>query len=134
MSKLTLIEGIGEAFELKLKAEGITSVEKLLEGAKTKHKRTKLEEATGISEKLILKFANHADLFRIKGIGGEYAELLEAAGVDTIPELSKRKAVNLLQKMLEVNDAKKLVRRPPTEAQVEDWVAQAGKLERALEY
>ncbi|QSX08405.1 DUF4332 domain-containing protein [Alkalibacter rhizosphaerae] len=134
MSKLTMIEGIGETLEGKLKEQGISSVEKLLEGCKTKSKRTKLAEATGISEKLILKFANHADLFRIKGIGGEYAELLEAAGVDTVPELARRKGENLLQKMLEVNEVKKLVRRPPTQVQVEEWIQQAAGLERALEY
>lgn len=134
MSKLTTIEGIGETFEGKLKEQGIGSVEQLLEACKTKNKRTKLAEATSISEKLILKFANHADLFRIKGIGGEYAELLEAAGVDTVPELARRKAENLLQKILEVNEEKKLVRRPPTQTQVEEWIQQAAGLERALEY
>lgn len=134
MSKLTTIEGIGETFEGKLKEQGIGSVEQLLEVCKTKNKRTKLAEATGISEKLILKFANHADLFRIKGIGGEYAELLESAGVDTVPELARRKAENLLQKMLEVNEEKKLVRRPPNQAMVEEWIKQAAGLDRALEY
>lgn len=134
MSKLTTIEGIGEAFEGKLKEQGIGSVEQLLEACKTKNKRTKLAEVTGISEKLILKFANHADLFRIKGIGGEYAELLEAAGVDTVPELARRKAENLIQKMQEVNEEKKLVRRPPNQSMVEEWIQQAASLERALEY
>ncbi|MBF7096847.1 DUF4332 domain-containing protein [Alkalibacter mobilis] len=134
MSKLTLIEGIGESYELKLKEIGITSVEKLLEAAKTKKGRLKLAEESQISEKLILKFANHADLCRIKGIGGEYAELLEASGVDTVPELSKRKPENLCQKMIEVNETKKLVRRLPTEKQVSDWVEVAKTLDRILEY
>nr|WP_225877795.1 DUF4332 domain-containing protein [Alkalibacter mobilis] len=129
-----MIEGIGESYELKLKEIGITSVEKLLEAAKTKKGRLKLAEESQISEKLILKFANHADLCRIKGIGGEYAELLEASGVDTVPELSKRKPENLCQKMIEVNETKKLVRRLPTEKQVSDWVEVAKTLDRILEY
>ncbi|MDD3673594.1 MAG: DUF4332 domain-containing protein, partial [Synergistaceae bacterium] len=71
---------------------------------------------------------------RIKGVGSEYAELLEAAGVDTVPELAKRKTDNLVAKMAEVNEAKKLVRRVPTTRQVEDWIGQAGKLPRVIQY
>jgi len=96
--------------------------------------RDGLAEKSGIGEKMILKWANHADLYRIKGIGGEYAELLEAAGVDTVPELAQRKPENLIAKMIEVNETKKLVRKLPTKDQVADWVKQAGKLPRALEY
>lgn len=93
-----------------------------------------LAKKTGITEKLILKWANHADLIRIKGIGGEYSELLEAAGVDTVPELAKRKPENLYAKMVEVNEAKKLVRKLPTQMQVEDWIKQAANLPRVLKY
>jgi predicted flap endonuclease-1-like 5' DNA nuclease len=96
--------------------------------------RTELAEKSEISEKLILKWANHADLIRIKGIGGEYAELFEAAGVDTVPELATRKAENLFKKMQEINEAKSLVRKLPTEAQVEDWITQAKTLPRVLQY
>lgn len=134
MSKLSMIEGIGEAYEAKLKEAGVASVEELLETCASKKGRTSLAEKTGISEKLILKWANHADLARIKGIGGEYAELLEAAGVDTVPELAQRKAENLWAKMVEINEAKKLVRKLPTQSQVEDWVKQAGALPRAIQY
>ena len=134
MSSLSTIEGIGEVYEKKLKETGVSSLEELLETCATKAGRDKLAEATGISEKLILKWANHADLARIKGIGGEYAELLEASGVDTVPELAKRKPENLFAKMNEVNEEKKLVRRVPTLKQVEDWVDQAGKLPRVLQY
>ena len=134
MSKLSIIEGVGEAYEVKLKAAGVTSVEALLKVCGTKKGRDELAGKTGISDKLILKWANHADLIRIKGIGGEYAELLEAAGVDTVPELAKRKADNLYIKLQEVNTAKKLVRKMPTAAQVADWAQQAGKLPRALTY
>jgi predicted flap endonuclease-1-like 5' DNA nuclease len=134
MSKLSVIEGIGESYEMKLKEAGITSVEGLLGACSSKKDRVNLALKTGITEKLILKWANHADLIRIKGIGGEYAELLEAAGVDTVPELSKRKPDNLLAKMVEVNEAKKLVRKMPVEKQVEGWIQQAAKLPRALQY
>ena len=132
--KLTMIEGIGESYEQKLKEAEIISVEKLLESCSSKKSRGKLAEKSGITEKLILKWANYADLFRIKGVGGEYAELLEAAGVDTVPELAKRKADNLAAKMAEVNSAKKLVRRIPNVKQVESWIEQAGKLQRIIQY
>lgn len=134
MAKLTVIEGIGEAYEVKLKEAGIGSIEKLLAACTTKKGRKDLAEKAEVSEKLILKWANHADLIRIKGIGGEYAELLEAAGVDTVPELSNRRADNLTAKMAEVNAKKKLVRKLPTEKMVKDWIDQAGKLERVLNY
>ena len=134
MAKLSTIEGIGKKYEETLRAHGIKSVEKLLQTCSTKKGRTELAEATGISEKLILTWTNHADLFRIKGVAGQYAELLEAAGVDTVPELAKRKTDNLVAKMAEVNEAKKLVRRVPTARQVGDWIEQAGKLPRVIEY
>jgi len=134
MSKLSMIEGIGDSYEAKLKEVGIRSVEGLLKACATKKGRDALAEKSGIGEKMILKWANHADLFRIKGVGGEYAELLEAAGVDTVPELAQRKPENLMAKMIEVNETKKLVRKLPTKDQVGNWVKQAGELPRALEY
>ena len=134
MAKLGTIEGIGESYEMKLKEAGVTSVEGLLGACSSKKGRVDLAVKTGITEKLILKWANHADLIRIKGVGGEYAELLEAAGVDTVPELSKRKPDNLLAKMAEVNEAKRLVRKMPVKKQVEVWIQQAAKLPRALQY
>ena len=81
-----------------------------------------------------MKWANRADLDRISGVGSEYADLLEAAGVDTVPELAQRKPENLHKKMVEVNEEKKLVRKMPTLKQVEGWVDQAGKLPRVLNY
>lgn len=134
MAKLSIIEGIGEVYEAKLNEVGVNSVEALLKECANKKGRSGLAEKTGLSEKLILKWANHADLARIKGIGGEYAELLEASGVDTVPELATRKPENLFKKMQEVNEAKSLVRKLPTENQVEDWVKQAVDLPRVLEY
>jgi predicted flap endonuclease-1-like 5' DNA nuclease len=93
-----------------------------------------LSQKTGISSALILKFVNRADLHRVKGIGSEYADLLEAAGVDTVVELSKRKADNLVAKMTEVNEQKKLVRKLPTQDQVKAWVEQAKSLPRMVNY
>jgi len=105
----------------------------LAKGA-TPEGRKWLAEQSGISDKLILKWLNRADLGRIKGIGSEYADLLEAAGVDTVPELAQRRADNLYAKLGEVNEAKKLVRKMPTESQVGDWISQAKALPRALNY
>jgi predicted flap endonuclease-1-like 5' DNA nuclease len=132
--KIEDIEGIGEVSGQKFRALGITSVEKLLENARTKKQRQDLAEQTDISEKRILRFANMADLYRINGVGQEFSELLEAAGVDTVPELAQRNAANLTAKMKEVNEEKKLARRSPNLAEVEKWVAQAKELPRALEY
>lgn len=134
MAKLSIIEGIGGLYEEKLNEAGVTSIEKLLEECSSKRGRTELAEKSGIAEKLILKWANHADLFRIKGVGSEYAKLLEAAGVDTVPELAKRKTNNLVAKMAEVNQAMKLVRRVPTTRQAGDWIYQAGKFPKVIKY
>lgn len=118
----------------KLRAASVNSTDKLLAACVTKKGRKALAEQTGIDEAKILKWANMADLFRVKGIGQEYAELLEAAGVDTVKELAQRKADNLTKKMEEVNEARKLVRRTPSLKEVEKWVAQAKELPRGLEY
>jgi predicted flap endonuclease-1-like 5' DNA nuclease len=132
--KIEEIEGIGEKMGAKFREAGINSTDKLLAGTKTKKQRKDLAEATGISEKLVLKFANMADLFRINGIGEEFSELLEVAGVDTVPELAMRKAENLTVKMEEVNAVKKLTRRTPSLKEVEKWIEEAKSLPRMLEY
>lgn len=132
--KVEEIEGIGPALGEKLRAAGINTVDKLLEKAATKKQRQSLAEETGISEKQILKFANMADLFRLNGVGQEYAELLEVAGVDTVPELAQRNAANLTAKMEEVNEAKNLTRKTPSATEVEKWIAQAKELPRVIEY
>jgi predicted flap endonuclease-1-like 5' DNA nuclease len=132
--KIEEIEGIGPALGEKFRNAGITTTDKLLVGAKTKKQRQQLAEASGVSEKQVLKFANMADLFRITGVGQEFAELLEAAGVDTVPELAMRKPENLSAKMEEINEEKKLTRRTPSLKEVEKWVAEAKDLPRALEY
>ncbi len=134
MAKITAIEGIGDVYGAKLMEVGIKKTEDLLASATDPKSRKQLAAAIGVEPAKVLHWANRADLFRIKGIGEEYSDLLEAAGVDTVPELAQRKAENLYNKMLEVNEAKKLVRRPPTLKQVQDWIAQAKELPRALTY
>jgi predicted flap endonuclease-1-like 5' DNA nuclease len=132
MTKLVDIEGIGPAQAEKLAAAGWKTVESLLEAGKTAKGRKAIEDATGISGKLVLRWVNMADLFRIKGVGEEFADLLEAAGVDTVPELAQRSAANLRAKMAEINEAKKLVRTLPAESQVENWIRQAKELPRVV--
>lgn len=134
MTKLLDVEGIGPVYAEKLKAGGIPTVEALLEMGATPKGRVEISEKAGISPAQILRWVNHVDLFRIKGVAGQYAELLEAAGVDTVPELAQRNAANLHQKLAETNQEKKRVRQLPTRTQVESWVEQAKKLPRIITY
>jgi predicted flap endonuclease-1-like 5' DNA nuclease len=134
MTRLTEIEGIGEAFATKLRQAGVSTLEALLDRGASPTGRKELVTQTGISATLILKWVNRADLARVKGIGEEYADLLEAAGVDTVPELAQRNPQNLSQKLREVNEEKHLVRRIPASSQVESWVAQAKELPRKVTY
>jgi predicted flap endonuclease-1-like 5' DNA nuclease len=134
MTKLIVVEGIGEAYAQKLREAGIATVEALLAAGASPKGRQEIAEKTGIGHKLILEWVNRADLFRIKGIGEEYSDLLEAAGVDTVPELAQRNAENLFAKFGEVNEAEKLVRRLPTLAQVANWIDQAKALRRIVTY
>lgn len=134
MASIADIEGIGVAYADKLKAQGIGTTEALLKAGATAKGREDLAAATGISEKLILAWVNKADLFRVKGVGTQYSELLEAAGVDTVPELAQRRADNLLSKMTQVNEDKKLVRKLPTEEQVSGWIEEAKRLPRVVSY
>ncbi|TAG56076.1 MAG: DUF4332 domain-containing protein [Cytophagales bacterium] len=123
------IEGIGPAYAEKLKKEGFSSVESFLEKAATKKGREEIAKATGIADSHILKWANHADLFRIKGVAGQFAELLEASGVDTVKEFRNRNAANLKVKMEEVNAEKKLTGRVPSESQLQGMIDIAKGLE-----
>lgn len=128
------VEGIGEVYGLKLKEVGINTVEQLLEKGCKPAGRKALEEETGISGKLILTWCNHADLMRIKGVGPQFSELLEAAGVDTVKEFRNRVPANLQPKLEEVNEQKHLVGRVPSLSEVERMVAQAKELEPKMEY
>ncbi|MGE3268575.1 MAG: DUF4332 domain-containing protein [Chloroflexota bacterium] len=132
MTQIEDIEGIGPAQAAKLKEIGIPSVEKLLEQGGTSKGRDEIAAATGISGKSVLRWVNHADLYRIKGVGAEFAELLEAAGVDSVPELAQRSPANLAKRMAEVNEEKKLTRRVPNESMVTTWVAEAKTLPRMV--
>lgn len=132
--KIIDIEGIGEVYAEKLTAAGIKTTDDLLEKGASKKGRQDLAEETGISEKLILKWTNHADLFRIKGIAGQFAELLEAAGVDTVKELRHRVPANLHAKLVEVNEAKNLCNRVPAESEVEKMIEQAKELDPKMTY
>ena len=134
MAKLADIEGVGAVSAAKLKEVGVDTVEELLtRGGKPKD-RENLASSTGISPKLILEWVNLADLMRIKGVGEELSDLLEEAGVDTVAELATRNAANLAAKVQEINDRKKLVRQLPGESTIADWIEQAKKLPRMVEY
>jgi predicted flap endonuclease-1-like 5' DNA nuclease len=134
LQRIKDIEGIGAVYADKLISVGIKTTDDLLSKAAKKKQRTELAEKTGIPEKNILEWVNLADLYRIKGVGQEYSDLLEEAGVDTVVELAKRVPENLHAKMLEVNEKKNLVNRPPPLSSVKNWVEQAKKLKRVVEY
>jgi predicted flap endonuclease-1-like 5' DNA nuclease len=132
--KVIDIEGVGPTYAEKLGAAGVRSTAQLLEKAKTPKARKALAEATGLREDQILRFANLADLMRIKGVATQMSELLEAAGVDTVKELKTRKPENLYEKLKQVNDERKLTRRAPTLAECQKWIAAAKTLDAALSY
>ena len=134
MSKLMDIEGIGEKYAKKLAGAGIKTTRDLLNQGASTQGRKAIAENSSISEKNILEWVNHLDLFRIKGVGGEYADLLEEAGVDTVVELAQRNPDNLYKRLLTVNQEKKLVRKLPTPYQVKNWIDQAAKLPRGIFY
>jgi predicted flap endonuclease-1-like 5' DNA nuclease len=134
MAKLTKVEGIGAAYAQDLQEAGVATTGALLKKGGSPQGRKEIAEKTGISGKLILRWVNHIDLFRIKGVGEEYADLLEAAGIDTVPELAQRNPENLHHKLVAVNREKKLVRQLPTRTQVGDWIEQAKQLPRVITY
>lgn len=131
-NKLAAIQGIGEATEKKLTDAGITSTDDLLEKAATAKSRDELAAKSGLTAVQILKFANYADLFRVKGVAGQNAELLEAAGVDSVAELAQRNAANLTTKLKEVNDEKKLTGQSPSEKIVAGWIEAAKALPKKI--
>ena len=131
---LEYVEGIGPVFAEKLRGVGATTLLDLLQRGATSKGRDVLAEGSGISGSMILKWVNHVDLYRVKGVGSEYADLLEASGVDTVVELAQRNPGNLAEKMVAVNEEKNLVRRTPVQSQVEEWVDQAKKLPRVISY
>jgi predicted flap endonuclease-1-like 5' DNA nuclease len=134
MARLELIEGIGPVYANKLREAGIRSINALLEAGATPKGRKELAEKSGISYDLILDWVNRADLMRVSGIGEEYSDLLEKAGVDTVAELAQRNPDNLYEKLMEVSASGRVVRRPPSRSMVAAWVEQAKKLERVVTY
>ena len=132
--KLEYVEGIGSKYADKLRKAGVKSTDALLKMGATKKGRQAIAKDSGVSEKLILTWVNHVDLFRITGVGQEFAELLEQAGVDSVPELSKRKPDNLLEAIGKANSKNKnnLVRRKPGIDQIKDWIGQAKKLKKVV--
>lgn len=134
MASIDTIEGIGHKQATSLRKARIRTVEALLKKGSTRKGRRDIASATGISEKLILEWVNRADLMRVRGVGQEYSDLLEAAGVDTVKELRRRNPANLLDAMIELNTKKMLVRRLPTDAMVQRWVEHASELETVVTY
>jgi len=132
--KITEIEGIGPTYGAKLGEVGINTTDDLLTKCGSKKGRKATADESGLTEAQLLKWANMADLMRISGVGEEYSELLEAAGVDTVKELKMRRPDNLTAKMAEVNEAKKLVRQAPSESQVSKWVEQAKTMEPMISH
>ena len=129
MASIDMIEGIEHKNATTLRKNGVRTTERLLKSGATRRSRKALATRTGISERLILEWVNRADLMRVKGIGEEYSDLLEAAGVDTVKELRRRNAANLLAAMIAVNKKKGLVHRLPTESMVARWVVLANSLD-----
>lgn len=134
MASIDAIEGIGVRYATALRKHGVRTTERLLKVGATKRGRRDLAEQTKIPLKRVLEWVNRADLMRVKGVGEEYSDLLEAAGVDTVKELRRRNAGNLLTTMIEVNAKKKLVRRLPTESMVTRWVNLAKQLDPVVTY
>jgi predicted flap endonuclease-1-like 5' DNA nuclease len=134
MAKLNKIEGIGTNYVEKLKSTGITTTETLLERGATAKGRREICQSTGISEERILRWVNLSDLFRIKGIGEEYSDLLEAAGVDTVPEMAKRNPENLYDMLVTVNEERNLVRQVPSRTVVNNWIENAKTLPRIIKH
>ena len=133
--KIEDIEGIGPAYAAKLGSAGVTTTEGLLEHGGKAAGRAALAETTGISAAVILEWVNHADLMRINGVGSEYSDLLEAAGVDSPAELAQRNAANLAQTFQEVDAARpNMVRRVPSEETISGWIASAKDLPKVVEH
>lgn len=132
--KVEKIEGVGPKYAAMLEKAGVKSTKQLLDKAATRKGRKELATATGVDETLILKWANMSDLMRIKGVGEEFSELLEKAGVDTVKELAKRRPDNLRQAMADANTKRKMVRQLPSVAQLENWVKQAKEMPAVMTY
>jgi predicted flap endonuclease-1-like 5' DNA nuclease len=130
--KIEEIEGIGAAHGAKLSAAGVLTTDHLLERAASASGRSTLADETGHSTKQLLEWVNHVDLMRVDGVGAEYSDLLEAAGVDSVPELAQRNAANLAAALESTNESKQLVRRVPSETVVAGWIAEAKTMDKVV--
>lgn len=134
MPSIDAIEAIDWRQATKLRKAGVRTTEALLKRGDRKSGRRRLAKETGLAERQILEWVNRADLMRVKGIGSEYSDLLEEAGVDTVRELRRRNAASLTKKIVEINEGKHLVRRLPTEKMVASWIDHAAALEPTVKY
>jgi len=134
MATIKEIEGIGDVYGAKLREVGVKTVEALLERGATPKGRKELAAETGFAEQTILEWVNRADMFRVPGIGSQYSDLLEAAGVDTVRELAKRKAENLFETLKKVNEEKNKVNKLPSVSQIQNWIDAAKELPRGVSY
>jgi len=134
VTDLADIEGIGSTYAEKLSAAGVSGIEGLLAAGATRENRADLAAKTGINADLILEWVNHADLYRIAGVGSEYSDLLEAVGVDSVPELAHRNPENLAEQLAKVNTEKHLVRAVPNQTEIAAWIEQAKQLDRAVHH
>ena len=132
--KIKDIEGVGSVFEAKLSAAGVRTTAGLLKEGASASGRRAIAARSGIDQKKILEWVNHCDLMRITGIGPEYSDLLEAAGVDTLVELGRRRADNLHASVVAANESKKLVRRPPSSGMIANWIIAAKGMPRVVTY
>lgn len=134
MASIDELGGISVPSARRLRQSRVRTTEALLKRGRTRRGRRQLAEETGHTERQILQWVNRADLMRVKGVGGEYADLLEASGVDTVKELRRRNATSLTRKMMQVNDDRKLVRRLPTEGMVSRWISLATETEPVIKH
>ncbi len=132
MARIDEVAGIGVKQATKLRKVGVRTSKGLIENASTRRARTQLSKATGLTPKDLQLWVHHADLLRVRGVGAEYAELLVAAGVDTLRDLRRRNPTALLAKIINLNGSRKVVDRLPTEAMVEGWIAAAAELEPSI--
>jgi predicted flap endonuclease-1-like 5' DNA nuclease len=132
--KIVDVEGIGPAFAEKLAAAGCQTTDDLLEAGATRAGRASLAAQTGINEGMLLEWVNHVDLMRIRGVGSEFSDMLEAAGVDSPAELARRNAANLAQTFQELDMARNTTRRIPSEKEVAGWIEEAQRMEKRVEH
>jgi nucleotidyltransferase/DNA polymerase involved in DNA repair len=132
MARIDQVAGVGQRQATKLRKAGLRTSRGLIETASTRRGRTEIAKATGLSPKDLQLWVHHADLLRVRGVGAEYAELLVAAGVDTLRDLRRRNATALLAKIIGLNGSLRVVDRLPTEAMVDGWINAAGDLEPSI--